>query len=81
MYDGLQSHTKIPKKNLPFFTFYIKVGKPVKAIIRHLPGNIPAEDITVALQKLGYDIISIVQMTTKQPTLERGSQTLHSLSS
>jgi hypothetical protein len=36
------------------------VDKPVKAIIRHLPGNILAEDTTVALQELGYDIISVM---------------------
>jgi hypothetical protein len=39
--------------------------KPVKAIIRHLPDNIPAEDITVALKELGYNVISAKQMTAK----------------
>jgi hypothetical protein len=35
-----------------FFTFYTKVDKPVKIVIRHLPGNTSAEDITVALQEM-----------------------------
>jgi hypothetical protein len=65
MYGGLQSHTKISEKNLPFFTFYTKADKPVSAVIRHLPGNIPAEVITVALHKLGYNVISTKQTTAK----------------
>jgi hypothetical protein len=29
----------LSQKGLPFFTFYIKGDKPVKAVIRHLPNN------------------------------------------
>jgi hypothetical protein len=32
-------------QNLNYFTFYLKSLKPVKAVIRHLPGNMPAEEI------------------------------------
>jgi hypothetical protein len=39
------------EKNLHFFTFYTKADNPVKALIRHLPGNISAEDTTVVLHE------------------------------
>jgi hypothetical protein len=55
------------EKNLHFFTFYTKADKPVKAFIRHLPGNISAENITVGLD---YDVASVKQMTAKRPTPE-----------
>jgi hypothetical protein len=45
------------QKCLPFFTFYIKGDKPVKAVIRHLPNNTSSENISVALQELGYEVI------------------------
>jgi hypothetical protein len=32
-------------KILNYFTFYPKSLKPIKAVIRHLPGNAPAEEI------------------------------------
>jgi hypothetical protein len=54
------------------FTFYTKADKAVKAIIRHLPGIISAEDITVALQEIDYYVISVKQMTTKRPSPEGG---------
>jgi hypothetical protein len=60
------------EKNLHFFTFYTKADKPVKAVIRHLPGNTSEEDIAVALQEMDYDVISVKQMTAKRPTPEGG---------
>jgi hypothetical protein len=36
--------------------------KPVKAVIRHLPGNTP-EDLSNELVALGYSMISVQQMT------------------
>jgi hypothetical protein len=51
---------KIPHlENLRFFTFYTKADKPVKVVIRDLPGSISAEDTTVALQEIDYDVINI----------------------
>jgi hypothetical protein len=35
-----------------------------------LPGNISAEDITVALQKMDYDVINVKEKTAKRPTPE-----------
>jgi hypothetical protein len=61
---------KLPtEKKLHFFTFYSKVDKPVKAIIRHLPGNISAEDVAVTLHEADYDII-VKHTTAKRPTPE-----------
>jgi hypothetical protein len=68
----------LSQKGLPFFTFYTRGEKPVKALIRHLPINTSSEDITVALQELGYEVISVKQMTVKSPSPE-GEVTLVSL--
>jgi hypothetical protein len=35
----------------------------MKAVIRHLPHNTPAEDISEGLVSLGFNIVSIKQMT------------------
>jgi hypothetical protein len=59
-------------KGLPRFIFYTKGEKPVKAVIRHMPNNTSSEDITVALQELGYEVFSVKQMTAKRPSLEGG---------
>jgi hypothetical protein len=50
--------------NLPYFTFHPKYLKPFKAVIRHLPMITPAEDISEGLMELGFDIISVKQMTS-----------------
>jgi hypothetical protein len=41
-----------------------KSQKPVKAVIRHLPPSTPAKDISEGLVNLGFDVISVEQMTT-----------------
>jgi hypothetical protein len=41
-----------------------KSQRPVKAVIRHLPSNTPAEEIYEPLVELGFDVISGKQMTT-----------------
>jgi hypothetical protein len=48
------------------------VDKSVEAVIKHLLGNISAEDTTVALQEIDYNAISAKQMTTKRFTSEGG---------
>jgi hypothetical protein len=57
------------QKNLHFFTFYARMDKQVEAFIR--PGNISAEDVTVTLQEIDYDVI-VKHMTAKRPTPEGG---------
>jgi hypothetical protein len=52
------------KNNLSYLTIYPKSEKPIKAVIRHLPQNTPAEDICDGLMSLGFNVISVKQMTT-----------------
>jgi hypothetical protein len=73
-YNSIQKfHTE---KNLHLFTFYTKVHKLVKAVIRHLPCSTSAEDITVALQGIDCDVISVKQTPDKRLTPE-GSGVTH----
>jgi hypothetical protein len=51
-------------QNLNYFTFFPKSLKPMKAIIRHLPGNTPTEEIYEGLEELGFDIKRVKQMST-----------------
>jgi hypothetical protein len=59
-------------KNFHFFALYTKAHKLVKAVIRHLPGNTSAKNITVVLQEIDYDVISVKLMTAKRVTPEGG---------
>jgi hypothetical protein len=49
--------------NLFYYSFYLKYEKPMKAMIHHLPHNNPAGDISDGLVSLGFDVISVKQMT------------------
>jgi hypothetical protein len=60
-FQSVKSH--FDAHNLSYYTFYPKSEKPVKAVIRHLPHNTPAEDISDGLVSLGFDVISVKQMT------------------
>jgi hypothetical protein len=46
-FAAVKSH--LETNNLAYFTFYPKYLKPMKAVIRHLPVNTPAEDISEGL--------------------------------
>jgi hypothetical protein len=50
-------------QNLNYFTFFPKSLKPMKAVIRHLPGNTPVEEIYEGLLEPGFHIISVKQMS------------------
>jgi hypothetical protein len=52
------------RKGLPYFSSFPKSENPFKAVIRHLPINTPAKDISDGLVDLGFDVISVEQMTT-----------------
>jgi hypothetical protein len=58
---------KKKKKKIPFYTFHPKSVKPIKAIIRYLPSNTPAEDIANELLALGFRVIGVRQMTPTRP--------------
>jgi hypothetical protein len=50
----------------------------MKAVIRYLPHNTPAEDISDGLVSLGFDVISVKQMTGT-PRLPSDSSTIINL--
>jgi hypothetical protein len=58
-----------------YYTFHPKSVKPVKAFIRHLPGDTPAKDISDELLALGFSVISVRQITVTRPKAEGGPQT------
>jgi hypothetical protein len=53
-------------KHLNYYTFFPKSEKPIKAVIRHLLHDTPAEDIANSLNDLGFDVINVKQMTSKK---------------
>jgi hypothetical protein len=56
---GLQRHKNfLTDKKFHFFTPCTKAHKPVEAVIRHLPCNISAGDITVPLEDIEYVVIN-----------------------
>jgi hypothetical protein len=63
MADFSAVRSYIENNNLAYFTFYPKSIKAIKAVIRHLPLSTPAEDISDGLVRLGFDVISVKQIT------------------
>jgi hypothetical protein len=59
-FQSIKSH--FVSQNLSYYSFS-KSEKPIKAVIRHLPHNTPAEDISDGLLSLGFEVVSIKQMT------------------
>jgi hypothetical protein len=68
-FQSVKSH--FDSQNLSYYSFP-KPEKPIKAVIRHLPQNLPAEDISDGLVSLGFDVVSVKQMiaTHRSPTEE-----------
>jgi hypothetical protein len=56
--------TFLADKDYPYFTLYTKAETPIKILIRHLPNNNSSEDITVALQELGYEVIRFLKLVS-----------------
>jgi hypothetical protein len=67
-FSAIRKH--LEENNLSYFTFFPKSEKPIKAVIRHLPANTPAQDISEALVDLGFDTINVKQMTSRRSNLE-----------
>jgi hypothetical protein len=63
-------------QNLHYFLFFPKSLKPIKAVIRHLPGNTPAEEIYERLVELGFDIVIVKQMSTTRRSQDLTSRNL-----
>jgi hypothetical protein len=67
----IRSHFE--SNNLPYFTFYPKSQKPITAVIRHLPFTSPAE----RLMDLGFDVISVKQMSATRRSPADGTSTVN----
>jgi hypothetical protein len=59
-FQTVKSH--FDRQNLSYYSFPIS-EKPIKAVIRHLPHNTPAEDMSDGLVSLGFDVVSINKIT------------------
>jgi hypothetical protein len=70
-YSAMISH--LEKNNLQYFTFSPYYEKPIKAVIRHLPPDTPAENISSSLEGLGYNVINVRQMTATRRAPNRQS--------
>jgi hypothetical protein len=75
--DFLAVKSHFEGNNLSFYTFFPKSEKPLKAVIRHLPLNTPAENICDGLVSLGFDIVSVKQMTTTRRSPPEVSKTIN----
>jgi hypothetical protein len=53
----------LEKNNLHYFTFSPNSEKPIKAIIHHLPPDMPAEDISNSLEDICFNGFNMRQMT------------------
>jgi hypothetical protein len=73
-FSAIQAY--LNSQNLHYFTFFPKSIKPVKAVIRHLPGNTPAEEIYEGLVELGFDIVSVKHMSTTRRSQDQTSKNL-----
>jgi hypothetical protein len=74
-YSAIRSH--LDSSKLHYFTFFPKSQKPIKAVIRHLPHNTPAEDIPDGLVDIGIDVISVKQMTTTRQSATEEPTTIN----
>jgi hypothetical protein len=63
----------LENRNLPYFTYHPKSLRPVKAVIQHLPGDTPAEDLLDELV-LGFSVISVRQLTATKQQPQGGNQ-------
>jgi hypothetical protein len=70
-FSAIRKH--LDNNNLSYFTFSPKSEKHVKAVIRHLPTNTPAQDISDGLMGLSFGIISVKQMSTTRRLPSEGT--------
>jgi hypothetical protein len=63
-FQSVKSH--FDTQNLSYYSFFPKYEKPIKAVRRHLLLNTPAEDISDGRVSLGFDDVSVKQMTANR---------------
>jgi hypothetical protein len=56
-YSAMKSY--LEKNNLYCFIVYPSSEKPTKAVLRHFPPDMPAEDISNSLEDLGFNVITV----------------------
>jgi hypothetical protein len=66
MADYLAMKDYLEKHNLHYFIFSPNSEKPIKAVICHLPPDTPVEDVSNSLEDLGFNVISVRQLTTNR---------------
>jgi hypothetical protein len=66
-YSAMKSY--LEKNNLHYFAFSPNSEKPLKAVIRHLPPDTPAEDISNSLEDLVFNVINVRQLTVNRRSL------------
>lgn len=54
-----------------YYTFHPKSEKAVKAVIRHLPDDTLAENISNALAAVRFSVVSVSQMMANRPEPHR----------
>ena len=72
-YTTLKTHLQNTKRN--YYTFHPKDENPIKAVIRQLPIDTPAEDIANELLAMDYKVHNVKQMTTTRQQPEGGRLT------
>jgi hypothetical protein len=68
MVDNLAMKSYLEVNKPQFFTLDPNSEKPIKAVIRHLPLETPAEDISNSLEGFGF-FIGLWQLTTNRRAL------------
>jgi hypothetical protein len=63
MSDFKSVKSNFDSQNLSYYSFFSASEKPIKAVIRHLPHNTSAEDISDGLVSRVFKVVSIKQMT------------------
>jgi len=58
-----------------YYTFHTKSQKLIKAVIHHLPGQTPAENIPNELMAMEYKVNNVRQMTITSQQSEGGCHT------
>jgi hypothetical protein len=61
-YQAVKAH--FDNNSIAYFTFFPKSEKPVRAVLRHLPSNTPAQDTPDGLVDLGFDVVSVKHMSS-----------------
>jgi hypothetical protein len=60
-------------KNLSYYSFFPRSRKPIKADVRHLPANTPAEDTSDGLVTLGFDVVRVKRMNYNRRSPPEGT--------